>query len=192
MGTAQQVMFHSMRGILAASNGDYAMLRHADRQLSTIAGVKARTAQRVLAAYELELRDAVQAAADSLYKETWGPPTNWGAINRLSASRWLLANGDTARASSLLSSCQWSIFPVQSWQEDLLLAGHCYLELARIEEARGRHRLAREYYWQFLKRYDSPVEAHRQLVEEARAAYERVGGDVGRLPALQPAREVAG
>ena len=62
------------------------------------------------------------------------------------------------------------------WDESRLLAGHCYLELARIEEARGREGLARKYYWQFLKRYDSPVEALRPLVEEARAAYERLGG----------------
>jgi len=68
------------------------------------------------------------------------------------------------------------VHSVHSTFEDLLLFGHCYLELARLEEARGRDGLARNYYWQFLKRYDSPVEALRPLVEEARAAYERVGG----------------
>ena len=98
------------------------------------------------------------------------------AINRLNASRWLLAAGDTARATKLLYGCQKSTFLLPWFRENLLLAGHCYLELARIEEARGRDGLARKYYWQFLKRYDSPVEALRPLVEEARAAYERVGG----------------
>ena len=61
-------------------------------------------------------------------------------------------------------------------KESNVLAGYCYLELARIEDARGRDGLARKYYWQFLKRYDMPVEAHRQMVEEARAAYQRVAG----------------
>ncbi len=174
---AQQAMLHSLRGILAASRRDDAVLRQANTQLGTIDGGKARTAQRVLAAYALQLRGAVQEAADSLYSATWGPPTNWLAVNRLNASRWLLAVGDTVRASSLLSGCQRSMVQsVHSTFEDLLLSGHCYLELARIEEARGRDGLARKYYWQFLKRYDSPVEALRPLVEEARAAYERVGG----------------
>ena len=65
---------------------------------------------------------------------------------------------------------------VSGQNESTLLAGHCYLELARVEEARGRDGLARRYYWQFLKRYDAPVEAMRPLVEEAWAEYERVGG----------------
>jgi hypothetical protein len=173
---APLTMLHSMLGILAASRGDVATLREAHTQLGTIDVSKARKAQRVLAAYALQLSSAVQRAADSLYVANWGPPSNWVAINRLNAARWLLATGDTVRASSLLSSCQRSMWSVYSYHEDLLLAGHCYLELARIEEARGRDGLARKYYWQFLKRYDSPVEALRPLVEEARAAYERVGG----------------
>jgi len=140
----------------------------------------ARTAQRALAAYTLQLRGSVAAAADSLYEVTWRAMPWWRkrmvSINRLNASRWLLAAGDTARATELLFGCQVANFRASQFYENLLLAGHCYLELARIEEARGRDGQARKYYWQFLKRYDSPVEAHRQLVEEARAAYERVGG----------------
>jgi hypothetical protein len=98
------------------------------------------------------------------------------SINRINASRWLLAAGDTARATELLYGCQRTDQFKPEQLESNILAGHCYLELARIEEARGRDGLARKYYWQFLKRYDSPVEALRPLVEEARAAYERVGG----------------
>jgi TolB-like protein len=185
---SQQVMLHSMRGIVGASRLDNTALREAQRQLDAIAGVKARTGQRVLTAYALQLRGEVQEAADSLYAATWDSVTNWGAMNQLTASRWLLAAGDSVRAIRLLSGCQRSI-RVASWEQDLLLAGHCYLELARIEEARGRDRVARDYYWQFLKRYDSPVEALRPTVEEAREAYVRVGGDPERLPPLMLNRE---
>jgi len=166
-------------GILAASRQDTAAMQQADRQLSGIDHPDAKTAQRALAAYELKLQGSVAEAADSLYEVTWSTPfprNRMVAINRINASRWLLATGDTARATRLLSSCQRASHNVPEQSENTLLAGHCYLELARIEEARGRDGLARKYYWQFLKRYDSPVEALRETVEEARAAYERVGG----------------
>jgi hypothetical protein len=175
----EQAMLHYAGGIAAASRQDADALRHADRQLSRIDNREARAAQRALAAYELQIRGYVAEAADSLYEVTWrGPPwrKHMVSINRLNASRWLLAAGDTARATKLLSSCQRASFFLPEFYESLLLAGHCYLELARIEEARGRDGLARKYYWQFLKRYDSPVESQREMVEEARAAYERVGG----------------
>jgi tetratricopeptide (TPR) repeat protein len=177
----ERAMLDYLQGVLAAARQNSEALRQADRQLEGIDHSVARTAQRALAAYALQLQGSVAEAADSLYEVTWGGVPPWYkrmiAINRLNASRWLLLAGDTARASKLLSSCQRSSLFIPEWDESRLLAGHCYLELARIEEARGRDGLARKYYWQFLKRYDSPVEALRPLVEEARAAYERVGGE---------------
>ncbi len=169
-------LLHYMQGILAAARSDTAALQRTDRQLSGIDHRLARTAQRALAAYALQLRGSVAEAADSLYEVTWHPPRYMVSINRINTSRWLLASGDTARATKLLSSCQRSSRDWPEHRESLLLAGHCYLELARVEEARGRDGLARKYYWQFLKRYDSPVESQQEMVEEARAAYERVGG----------------
>jgi hypothetical protein len=192
-------MLDYMQGVLAAARQDSEVLRRADRQLEGIDHRVARTAQRALAAYALQLRGSVAEAADSLYEVTWHPPRRMLAINRINASRWLLTAGDTARATKLLSSCQHSNFMYPEWDESRLLAGHCYLELARVEEARGRDGLARKYYWQFVKRYDSPVGALRPTVdkrydspvgalrptvEDARAAYERVGGDPARLPPL--------
>jgi hypothetical protein len=172
----ERAMLHYTEGVLAASRQDADALGQADRRLSGIDGTLARTAQRALAAYGLQLRGNVAEAADSLYEVTWGLAQSMVSINRISASRWLLASGDTARATKLLSSCQQARWNFPEFLEDLLLVGQCYLELARVEEARGRDGLARKYYWQFLKRYDMPVESQRQLVEEARAAYERVGG----------------
>ncbi|MCK5489979.1 MAG: hypothetical protein KAI98_08315, partial [Gemmatimonadetes bacterium] len=177
----ERAMFYYTGGVLAASRQDANALRQADHQLTAIDNREARTAQRALAAYALELRGSVAEAADSLHEVTWRPPRRMVSINRINASRWLLAAGDTARATKLLSSCQFSNFLTPEWDESRLLVGHCYLELARVEEVRGRDGLAREYYWQFLKRYDMPVEALQPLVEEAWAAYERVGGDVRRL-----------
>ncbi len=58
------------------------------------------------------------------------------------------------------------------------MTGLAYLELARIEEAGGSAPVARDYYEQFLRRYDMPVEAHQEMVEEAKAAYERLGGEL--------------
>ena len=164
-------MLHYTRGILGALWQDTAALGEARQALGGVDQRLARSAERALAAYALQLRGNVAEAVDSLYSVIGRE-----AIHRLSASRWLLAAGDTARAARLLSSCQWATrWDTDEW-EYALLAGHCYLELARVEDARGRDGLARKYYWQFLKRYDQPVEAHRQMVEEARAAYDRVTG----------------
>jgi len=49
-----------------------------------------------------------------------------------------------------------------------LFAPFAYYELARIEEAQGRHDLARGHYEQFLRRYDLPGPSHRFLVDEAK------------------------
>jgi hypothetical protein len=161
-------------GVLAASREDADALQLADRRLRGIDIGEARIARRALAAYMLRLQGSMTEAADSLYQVTWRPPRHFVSINRLNTARWLLTVGDTARATKLLYGCQLSSPAGPDFYEELLLAGHCYLELARIEEARGRDALARRYYWQFLKRYDMPVEAQRQTVEEARAAYERL------------------
>jgi len=45
----------------------------------------------------------------------------------------------------------------------------------RVAEALGHDALARTYYQRFLWRYDKSSEAHRHLVEEARAVLVRLG-----------------
>jgi len=50
------------------------------------------------------------------------------------------------------------------------------LERGRIEEQKGRAGAARNYYREFLRRYDRPVIGHRQLVEEAKTAMVRLTG----------------
>jgi hypothetical protein len=92
--------------------------------------------------------------------------------------------GDRPRARSVVTELQLPWFAARSRGDNELMSvvtGLAYLELARIEESRGQAAVARDYYEQFLRRYDMPVEALRPLVEEARAAYERLGGDIGRF-----------
>jgi hypothetical protein len=49
-------------------------------------------------------------------------------------------------------------------------------ERGRIEEQRGRAGSARNYYCEFLRRYDRPVIGHRPLVDEAKTAMVRLAG----------------
>ena len=96
------------------------------------------------------------------------------ALDRLAASRWLLEAGDTAQAARLLT---WN----EAWAGvsgvvGSSFAGVAYLERARIEQARGKQALAREYYREFLLRYDMPTSRLRHLVVEAQTALGRLSG----------------
>jgi tetratricopeptide (TPR) repeat protein len=142
--------------------------------------------ERSLAAFELALDGDTTAAADSLYAlEMFVPadeaPILWThtgyeeipinqAVNRLAASRWLLALGDTVRAEELLA-----------WQEVLhppavkvngIVVGLANLQLARIEDARGDREEARGHYLSFLR--TDPIDDYADLGAEARAAVARL------------------
>jgi hypothetical protein len=146
------------------------------------------TLERSLRAFALDLEGRRAEASDSLFTLEWDraagtdtsliqiriPPHPYlMAVNRMAASRWLLAEGDTTRAEQLLT---W----VDAWpplargrpvaMANWMMAPHAYLERARIAAARGRRDLASEYYGQFLRRYDDPVERHRSLRIEAENA----------------------
>ena len=91
------------------------------------------------------------------------------AVQRLAAAQWLLETGDPEQASRLL---RWQDTPWlgRPWTVGDALSGPTYLLRAHIEEARRRPRAAREYYEQFLRRYDRPMPSQAHLVEEARTA----------------------
>ena len=100
------------------------------------------------------------------------------ADNRLVAGRWLRSQGNVAEAARLLTFHEAILWPApQTLQANDMLAGLVYLERARAEEALGHREVAREYYDQFLRRYDLPVAAHRHHVEDARLAVVRLRGD---------------
>ena len=96
-------------------------------------------------------------------------------VNRITASRWLSAAGDDAKAARLLT---WHEAigdrGPHSVHANALLAPFAYLARARIMEAQGRRDAARGYYTRFLDNYDAPMQAHQRLVDEARAALARM------------------
>ena len=56
------------------------------------------------------------------------------------------------------------------------VSGPSFLMRAQIEVALGDSGRAREYYRQFLRRYDRPMAAQVHLVNEARAAFAGLSG----------------
>jgi hypothetical protein len=189
----------SIDGLVASARRDPVLLRDALNRVESArvdAGVEQISVYvaRSLRAADLELSGDRGGAVDSLYaliRDSQYPPRVDGdgyghteAFNRLSAARWLREAGDRPRAHSVVTELQWPWIGGRSRDDNELVSvvsGLAYLELARIEEVGGSATFARDYYEQFLRRYDMPVEAHRPMVEEARAAYERLGGDSDRF-----------
>jgi hypothetical protein len=98
------------------------------------------------------------------------------AIHRLAAATWLLEAGDTVQAARLLTWHETAWWFGWEWSHTLVVTPLAYLMQARIEDARGDHRLAGDHYRQFLRRYDLPMPAQRHLVDEAQAALARLEG----------------
>ena len=172
-------------GMLAVLRRDLRGLAEARARLRQVGGLAGRFRERSLAGFELELRGAKQAAAESLaaldlaatnaeLSEQHDPYAR--SITHLEASRLLLERGDTSRAVKLLVWHEADI--PTSWEppHSQMFAGLAYYELARIEEAQGKNDLARDHYQQFLRRYDMPPPAHRHLVDEANEALRRLAG----------------
>ncbi len=140
--------------------------------------------ERSLAGFELELRGAKQAAAESLaaldFAATDCRITNHvpyvRSISHLAASRLLLEQADTSRALRLLFWHEASLPLSMEKPRSQLFAALAYYELARIEDAQGKSDLALDHYQQFLRRYDMPPPAHQHMVDEANAALRRLAG----------------
>jgi hypothetical protein len=60
------------------------------------------------------------------------------------------------------------------WTLVYAMGASTYLARARLEEAGGDPHRAREYYRQFLRRYDQPMPSQIHLVDEAKAALARL------------------
>jgi hypothetical protein len=98
-------------------------------------------------------------------------PGNFDAVNRLAATNWSLAVGDTSAALEILGD-----IPAIFGPQHRIFDGPMYLERGRIREALGQKEGARHDYQQFLQRYDMAVPAHRHLVDEAQGALRRLAG----------------
>jgi hypothetical protein len=168
-------------GVLAARRGDRPAMTAARAALRR-AGPDGALLDRSLAAFELSLGGETRRAGEALAALEWelaerpilgsSRETLLMAFDRLVASRWLLAAGDTAQAARLLT---WhEAYDISSIAA--VLAPLVYLERARIEDARGQAELARAHYEQFLRRYDMPTARHQHLVREAALALARLSG----------------
>jgi tetratricopeptide (TPR) repeat protein len=98
------------------------------------------------------------------------------AVHRLKAAEWLREAGEPRRADSLLQWHQGMMTQEGTVRAALLASALTYLEMGRVEEARGLDEEALGHYREFLRRYDMPPARHEHLIEEARAAVERLGG----------------
>jgi hypothetical protein len=174
-----------LNGLLAASRRDLNGLRKARGQLrearSHVMDVDTtsdRTLLRSLAAFELELLGRRRQAADSMAAVSW----EWGewvgpyafGVSRMAAAQWLAAERDLDQAARLLPWPQAMSLSISFVHGQVALDGLSYLEMARVEAARGDQSLAREYYQRFLQRYDFSSPRLRHLVDEARAALRRL------------------
>lgn len=101
------------------------------------------------------------------------------ALNRLSASRWLLSAGDTAGAARLLSWHEAELWDRHRYMDAVhqAFAPLAYVESGRIAEWRGLDGEARRHYSRFLEARDHGDVAD-SLVRESRAALLRLEGTV--------------
>ena len=168
-------------GLLAFARGDSKDLARAIEDARV--DPDARVLRRPLAAFGRALSGDRAAAGRELAEVEWacvnrqvcGAPRLSIPVHRLAAATWLLEAGDTAQAAGLLT---WHEAAVGAWTASFTYAvtPFAYLTLARIEDAQGKYRQAREHYAQFLRRFDAPVPAQAHLREEARTAVTRLRG----------------
>ncbi|HSD33729.1 MAG TPA: protein kinase [Gemmatimonadales bacterium] len=171
-------------GLLAATEGDRPGLERALKMLATDTSSGARVHRRMLGAYALAVSNRYREAADSMLafvaeQAELGPlgggivnnDYRWlDGLNRLAASRWLLAAGDTVGALDPIRNVAAFDGP-----QHVMFDGPAYFQLALIWEALGNTHEARRTYAEFLRRYDLPTPAHRRLVLEATRALTRLG-----------------
>jgi serine/threonine protein kinase len=173
-----------LNGLLAVARRDRSSLSAARAALTKLDDATVHLLDRSLASFELEMRGARERAARQLVTLEWERPDlsidgyddhPWLlGVNRLAAARLLLAEGDTTQAARLLTWTDASTFSPAYLQAHLAMTSVTYLERARISDARGQTNAARQYYQEFLRRYDMPIPRHRHLVDEARLALARL------------------
>ncbi len=155
-------------GIVAYAGRDAAGLARARLQVQASHCGDADVLDRSLAALAVDLAGDRRGAARALATLEWEGAEHMrhfrygrhhpylNAVNRLFASRWLLAAGDTAGASRLLP---W--YDAEFWSDHRFLgvanqafAAPALFELAGIEEASGDTAAAVAHYRDFVQRYE--------------------------------------
>jgi serine/threonine protein kinase len=164
-------------GLLGLARGDRSAIRRARQDAAASGWDQADLVGRSLEAFDTALggdrkaagRKLAELEEDCLDNEncnSWVPP--WW-IQRLLAGQWLQEAGAQDEAGRLL---RWQDAPrgADVCYGCAVLDGPTFLARARIEVARGDSTRAREYYRQFLQRYDQPMASQVHLVREAEAA----------------------
>lgn len=183
--------FAWLDGLLAITRRDRNALVGARERLRRIDTVSTPLLDRTLGAFEAELAGERGLAARILAATNWKNPDLLVpgyaahpyviAISRLAAARWLVAEGDTKEAIRLLMwfEAAWALDGYRPARR--VLGSLAALERARLAEAAQQFDLARRAYTEFLDRYDTPVPAHRHLVEEAHTALMRLPPESDRV-----------
>jgi serine/threonine-protein kinase len=170
-------------GVSAVGRRDRHALAQARAALRGAGDPGGNALDRSLAAFDAGLAGAPGAAGAAMATLEWQeaavlardfrPHPYAIAVDRLAAARWL-ASGDPEQALRLLTWVDGPYLLHPGTVYSVMLTGLVDLERGRIEERRGHAGPARNYYREFLRRYDRPVIGHRQLVEEAKAALVRL------------------
>jgi len=174
-------------GLAAVGRRDRRALADARAALRKAGDPSVNALDRSLAAFDAGLAGATVAAGTAMASLEWQEAAVSSpdfvrhpytiAVDRLAAARWLAASGDADQALRLLTWVDGPYLLHPSTVYSVMLTGLVDLERGRIEERRGHAGLARNYYREFLRRYDRPVIGHRRFMEEAKTAMVRLTGE---------------
>ncbi len=166
-------------GIAAATARDRPALAAARTALGKSEDRAAKVLDRSLAAFDQALAGKTSKAGAALAALEWEEAAAWDpdfvdhpftiAVDRIAAARWLADARDFDQAARLLALGDGAYFIHPSVSYSTMVSGLIARERGRIEEQRGNPEPAREYYGEFLRRYDRPVPAHQGMVEDAKA-----------------------
>ncbi|HSE68913.1 MAG TPA: hypothetical protein VLB12_18105, partial [Gemmatimonadales bacterium] len=160
-------------------------LAEARTHLGASGDPSAKWLDRSLAAFDQRLAGKTADAGPALAALEWEQATVWArdfrehpftlSVDRIAAAQWLADNEDFDQAARLLAIGDGAYLIHAGADYVTMLSGLIARERARIEEERGQPGAAREYYEEFLRRYDRPVPGHQSMVMQAKARVAALG-----------------
>jgi hypothetical protein len=173
-------------GILAVARRDPSALGRARDGLRAAHGAAIHDLDRSLAAFDAHLRGddgragrelaALERERAQLLRDNDLHPFLAG-IDRLAASRWLAAAGDTAQAIPLLRWNETVLAPNYRWMTlSTVLRAPALFEEAKLQDGQQHADEARQAYRRFLDLYDGPMASQRHLTDQAHKALDRLSG----------------
>ena len=172
-------------GIAAATAKDRPALAAARAALGKSEDRAAKALDRSLAAFDQALTGKTSNAGAALAALEWEEAAAWApdfvehpftiAVDRIAAARWLVDARDLDQAARLLALGDGAYFIHPSVTYSTMVSGLIARERGRIEERLGHAGAAREFYQEFLRRYDRPTPSHRGIVEEAKTKVAALG-----------------